>query len=252
MPLAAPLRRKASRFELRDDLAEAEAIPVSSEYEVDRLGLSPVRDKLSSFRSSAEWGSAAHVPARCGLGLLAFRHSLTEEPTLKLSEDAPHLSDCRSHPIIWVVFEYFTAERTARSVGRKASVVGAASGGAAGLAAVSASGVVVGVSGAGIASGLAAIGGVVGGGMAAGTGIVIAAPAVAAAGVGYGAYRATRAVRQHTSNADDETIREALTRGADSARRAGGFLASRAKGIVGSRFSGSDEATSPRDLPPAA
>lgn len=83
------------------------------------------------------------------------------------------------------------AERTARGVGRKASVAGAAAGTGAGVAAVSAAGV-TGLSAAGITSGLAAIGGVVGGGMAAGTAIVVAAPAVAAAGVGYGSYRAVR------------------------------------------------------------
>ena len=44
---------------------------------------------------------------------------------------------------------------------------------------------------AGISSGLAAIGGTVGGGMAAGTMCVIAAPAVAAAVLGYLIYRLT-------------------------------------------------------------
>lgn len=84
------------------------------------------------------------------------------------------------------------AERTARGVGRKASAAGAVAGTGAGVAAVSAAGTVSGLSAAGITSGLAAIGGVVGGGMAAGTVIVVAAPAVAAAGVGYGSYRAVR------------------------------------------------------------
>lgn len=86
-------------------------------------------------------------------------------------------------------------ERGARSVGRKASVAGAASGGLAGVAAVSATGAVAGLSAAGITSGLATIGGVVGGGMAAGSAIVIAGPAIAAAGLGYGAYRVTRRLR---------------------------------------------------------
>jgi hypothetical protein len=83
-------------------------------------------------------------------------------------------------------------ERAARGVGRKASAVGALGGSAAGVAAVSAVGSVAGLSAAGISSGLATIGAVVGGGMAAGSVVVIAAPAIAAAGVGYGAYRATR------------------------------------------------------------
>ena len=89
-------------------------------------------------------------------------------------------------------------ERGARGVGRKASVAGAATGGIAGVAAVSATGAVAGLSAAGITSGLAAIGGVVGGGMAAGSAIVIAGPAIAAAGLGYGAYRATCRFRIET------------------------------------------------------
>jgi hypothetical protein len=87
-------------------------------------------------------------------------------------------------------------ERFARRTGRGASVLGAAGGGAAGVAAVSAAGSVAGLSAAGITSGLAAIGGVVGGGMAAGSVIVIAVPAVAAAGAGYGSYRAVKFLRE--------------------------------------------------------
>jgi hypothetical protein len=87
-------------------------------------------------------------------------------------------------------------ERSARKVGRAASVAGAAGGSVAGVAAVSAAGSVAGLSAAGITSGLAAIGATVGGGMAAGSAIVIAGPAVAAAGIGYGAYRAIRRIRR--------------------------------------------------------
>ncbi len=83
-------------------------------------------------------------------------------------------------------------ERSARGIGRKASVGGVAAGGAAGVAAVSTAGSVAGLSAAGITSGLAAIGSVVGGGMVAGTAVVIAGPAVAAAGLGYGTYRLTK------------------------------------------------------------
>ena len=83
-------------------------------------------------------------------------------------------------------------ERTARGVGRKASLAGLAGGSAAGVAAVSTAGSVAGLSAAGITSGLATIGGAVGGGMAAGSAIVIAGPALAAAGIGYGAYRVTK------------------------------------------------------------
>jgi hypothetical protein len=88
-----------------------------------------------------------------------------------------------------------TEERSARKVGRKASVAGAAGGSVVGVVSVSAAGSVAGLSAAGITSGLAAIGATVGGGMAAGSAIVIAGPAVAAAGVGYGAYRVMRRMR---------------------------------------------------------
>lgn len=83
-------------------------------------------------------------------------------------------------------------ERTARSVGRHAARIGSVGGGVAGVGAVGALGSVGGLSAAGITSGLAAIGGAVGGGMVVGTAMVMAAPAVAAASLGYGAYRAVR------------------------------------------------------------
>lgn len=79
-------------------------------------------------------------------------------------------------------------ERGARKVGRNMTTVGVFSGTAGAVGAIYASGS-VGFSAAGITSGLAAVGGVVGGGMAAGVVITVAAPAVAAAAVGYGAYK---------------------------------------------------------------
>lgn len=80
-------------------------------------------------------------------------------------------------------------EKRARLVGRLASHAASAATVAGGVCAISASGAVAGLSGAGIASGLAAVGGLVGGGMAAGAVAVMAAPAVAAVGIGYGAYK---------------------------------------------------------------
>ena len=80
-------------------------------------------------------------------------------------------------------------EREARSVARKATYGGAAAATAGGIATVSAAGATAGLSAAGITSGLAAIGGTVGGGMVAGTALLAAAPVVAAAGVGYVAYK---------------------------------------------------------------
>lgn len=80
------------------------------------------------------------------------------------------------------------AEREARAVGRTMTTAGAVAGSVAATGAISAAGSVAGLSAAGITSGLAAIGGTVGGGMVAGVAITAAAPAVAAAAVGYGAY----------------------------------------------------------------
>lgn len=79
-------------------------------------------------------------------------------------------------------------EREARTAGRTAAKAGtvAAAGGT--VATISTAGTAAGLSGAGITSGLAAIGGTVGGGMVAGTAIAVAAPAVAAAAVGYSVY----------------------------------------------------------------
>ena len=79
-------------------------------------------------------------------------------------------------------------ERVARTVGRAGSAVGAIAGSAGAVAAVSALGF-PGLSAAGISSGLATIGAAVGGGMAAGTMIAVAAPAAAAAVLGYLIYR---------------------------------------------------------------
>lgn len=81
-----------------------------------------------------------------------------------------------------------SSERSSRSIGRKASYVGAAAGTAGGIAAVAAAGV-PGLSAAGITSGLAAVGSTVGGGMAAGIMVITAAPVVAAVAVGFGAYK---------------------------------------------------------------
>jgi hypothetical protein len=87
-------------------------------------------------------------------------------------------------------------DRVARRSGRVSSAAGALVGTGAGVSAISIAGVTAGLSGAGITSGLAAIGGAVGGGMAAGSAIVVAAPAIAAAGMGYGVYRVALSVRR--------------------------------------------------------
>jgi hypothetical protein len=79
-------------------------------------------------------------------------------------------------------------ERAAREVGRNMTIAGAVAGTASAVGVIAASGSVAGLSAAGITSGLAAVGSVVGGGMAAGVVITVAAPAIVAAAVGYGAY----------------------------------------------------------------
>ncbi|WP_199197433.1 lecithin retinol acyltransferase family protein [Chroococcidiopsis sp. CCALA 051] len=79
-------------------------------------------------------------------------------------------------------------EKEARAVGRAMTTAGAVAGTAGAVGTVAAAGSVAGLSAAGITSGLAAVGATVGGGMAAGVVITVAAPAVAAAAIGYSAY----------------------------------------------------------------
>lgn len=85
-----------------------------------------------------------------------------------------------------------TAERFSRKVGRVSSGAGAVGGAAATMLAVGAAGTVSGLSTAGVTAGLVAIGG---GSVAAGAVIALAAPAVIAAGVGYGVYRIARLLK---------------------------------------------------------
>ena len=80
-------------------------------------------------------------------------------------------------------------EKQARLAGRIASHVASTAVAAGGVYTIGAVGAVSGFGAAGLSSGLAAVGAVVGGGMLAGTVVVMAAPAVAAVGIGYGAYR---------------------------------------------------------------
>ena len=75
------------------------------------------------------------------------------------------------------------SERDARSAGRTGSYAGAAGAAATTTAVVMSAG-----SAAGVASTLATIGGTLGGGMAVGAGVLVAAPAVVAAGAGMAVY----------------------------------------------------------------
>jgi hypothetical protein len=123
--------------------------------------------------------------AVAGLGVLAAGPAVLSASVMQVAlKDDESLTD---------------SERQARAIGRVASVAGAGAGVASGAAVIGAAGSVAGLSAAGITSGLATIGATVGGGMAAGSMIVIAGPAVAAAGVGYGAYRIARALKRRTS-----------------------------------------------------
>jgi len=85
-------------------------------------------------------------------------------------------------------------ERRVRKVSRVASYAGAVAGTAGSVAAVSSMGTVAGLSASGITSGLAAIGGLIGGGMGMGVAIATTAPVIAAAAVGYTAYKAAKTV----------------------------------------------------------
>jgi hypothetical protein len=120
---------------------------------------------LASVGGTAVGGLGALAVAPTAAAVVAMKHVLADDP---------HLSE---------------HERIARKHGRTGTVVGAATGAAASVAALSAAGSVAGLSAAGITSGLAAIGGAVGGGMVAGVAVTICAPAVMAAGVSYAVYR---------------------------------------------------------------
>jgi hypothetical protein len=87
-------------------------------------------------------------------------------------------------------------QRAARANGRLAAPAAAVGAAAGGFAAISSAGAVSGLSAAGISSGLAAIGATAGGGMVAGASVLVAAPAVAAAAVGFGVYKVSRHVRE--------------------------------------------------------
>lgn len=97
-------------------------------------------------------------------------------------------------------------ERAARRDGRAASAAGAVGATVAGVSAISAAGATVGLSAAGITSGLATIGAAVGGGMVAGTTVVVAAPAVAAAGIATGVFLVSRKVRATRSSAEPPSL----------------------------------------------
>lgn len=97
-----------------------------------------------------------------------------------------------------------TKEREARRVGRVATIAAAGAAAVGNVVAVGTAGTVSGISAAGISSGLAALGtgsgmatalgaiGMSGGAMIGGVVVTVAAPAILATGLGYGAYRATR------------------------------------------------------------
>lgn len=88
------------------------------------------------------------------------------------------------------------AERAARRTGRRAGYAGAIAGTAGSIAAVSGMGAVGGLSASGITTGLATVGGLIGGGMAAGVTVAATAPVIAAAAVGYSAYRASKHLKR--------------------------------------------------------
>jgi hypothetical protein len=103
-------------------------------------------------------------------------------------------------------------EREARRTGRISSIIGASLGSTGSITTVALAGT-AGLSGAGITSGLAAVGSIVGGGMVSGVVITAAAPAVAAAAVGYGAYKLHQYFRSNLviPGGDKPTAKDAMT-----------------------------------------
>lgn len=84
-------------------------------------------------------------------------------------------------------------QRAARADGRLAAPVAAGAATVGGIAVLSSAGAVSGLSAAGISSGLAAIGG---GTMLTGAAVLVAAPAAAAAVLGFGVYKLSRRIRE--------------------------------------------------------
>lgn len=146
---------------------------ISSIGTVAGLSGSGVMSGLASVGSIVGGGVVAGI----GVGGLASGLSAASFINSTVLADNPALS---------------TSERDSRSIGRKGTYVGAATGTVGSIAAVSAMGTTAGLSAAGITTGLTAIGGTVGGGLAAGAAVTIAAPVAAAAAVGYGLYKAIK------------------------------------------------------------
>jgi hypothetical protein len=142
---------------------------------------------MSGLRSASIVGGGAvgglvNVPAALGAGAAMVMNSTVLHETPGMS----------------------SKERRARRFGRVASHSASVAAVAGGVGAVYASGAVVGLSATGIASGLAAIGSAVtfgAGGMAAGATVVMAAPAAAAVGVGYGVYKLAQLLIHRTDDA---------------------------------------------------
>jgi hypothetical protein len=146
------------------------------------LGVVSATGTVAGLSGAGIMSGLAAVGGTVGAGAVSGLAALAAAPaTIATAAMMTGLKDDKALP---------PSERGARKAGRVATVTGAVAGTGGTIAAVSAMGSVAGLSGAGVTSGLAAIGGTVGGGMAAGTVIAVAAPAAAAAAVGYGVYKA--------------------------------------------------------------
>lgn len=151
---------------------------VAAGYSRDLLeGIGSVKDLsgpgvMSALRRSGELVDGGVVAGLYLLGLVPASAGVA--CVFFATKDKPHLTE---------------RERRARSVARVVAIIAAAATGLVEIQMLSSLGTVKGLSASGIASGLAQVGSLSGGGMVAGSGLLVAAPALVVGTVGWLAYQ---------------------------------------------------------------
>lgn len=185
-------------------LAHTAPVPASVTITWAGIGVVSVGGPIAGLSASGTMSGLATVGGLVGGGAVAGVVVLSAAPAIAVTA-VVSLTVLRDHK------DVPTREREARRIGRRASALAVATAALGGnVALISAAGVVPGLSAAGITSGLAAIGttsgmaaalgslAVPGGAMLAGVALTVAAPALAATVVGYGAYRTARWLKSRT------------------------------------------------------
>lgn len=166
--------------QVRNVAAKTVSVGSSAGLGAGSIGLVAAAGTVAGLSGPGIMSGLATVGGTLGAGVVGGVTMLAAGPVV-LSAAATHVA-LKDDPCLPAT------ERSARKVGRWGTTVSSVAAGGGSVALVAAAGV-PGLSGAGITSGLAAIGGAVGGGMAAGTFMVIAAPAAIGAAVGWTLYR---------------------------------------------------------------